>query len=50
MTLDGGPTNTMPAFSHAAANDAFSDRKPYPGWTASAPLVRTASRMRVADR
>ena len=28
MTSDGGPTNTRPAASHAAANAAFSERKP----------------------
>ena len=28
MTVDGGPTNTSPACSHAAANAAFSERNP----------------------
>jgi hypothetical protein len=27
-TPEGGPTNTIPAFSQAAANEAFSERKP----------------------
>lgn len=30
----GGPTNTLPSFSHKSANSVFSDRKPYPGWIA----------------
>ena len=29
--------NTMPAAAQARASRAFSDRNPYPGWTASAP-------------
>ena len=35
--LLGGPINWMPASSHACANAAFSDKKPYPGWIASTP-------------
>src|ERR671911_108885 len=34
----GGPTQTRSASSTARAKFAFSERKPYPGWTASAPL------------
>jgi hypothetical protein len=34
----GGPTNTIPAAAQARANSAFSDKNPYPGWIASAPL------------
>jgi len=34
--------NTSPESTHARANAAFSARKPYPGWTASAPLTRAA--------
>ena len=33
----GGPMKVILASSSAAANAAFSARKPYPGWTASAP-------------
>src|ERR1700733_4924133 len=33
----GGPMNTMPADSHAAAKPEFSLKKPYPGWMAWAP-------------
>ena len=28
IALAGGPTKVMPAFAHASANSAFSDRKP----------------------
>ena len=38
-----GPMNVIPATSHFRANPAFSDRKPYPGWTASAPHFRAVS-------
>ena len=37
--LTPGPTNTMPAASHARARSAFSERNPYPGWIASAPCA-----------
>ena len=40
---DGGPMKTTPSASNASANFRFSDRKPYPGWTASAPVWRIAS-------
>ena len=39
----GGPMKVIPASSSAAANPAFSARKPYPGCTASAPDRLTAS-------
>ena len=32
------PMKVIPAASQALAKSAFSDRKPYPGWTASAPV------------
>jgi hypothetical protein len=32
-----GPIQVSPASMTARAKSAFSDRKPYPGWTASAP-------------
>lgn len=31
---DGGPIKMMPSCLHSSANSVFSDRKPYPGWTA----------------
>jgi hypothetical protein len=40
-----GPTQTRPSSRQAAANEAFSARKPYPGWTASAPVFRAAARI-----
>ena len=39
----GGPTQVSPASDTAAANCAFSDRKPYPGCTASAPARSAAA-------
>ena len=33
----------MLAFAHASANDAFSERNPYPGWMASAFVRRAAA-------
>lgn len=41
---------TRPASAHARANAAFSARKPYPGWTACAPVRAAASSSRSADR
>ena len=38
-TSGRGPTNVIPASAHARANCAFSDRNPYPGWTASTPTL-----------
>ena len=46
----GGPMNTRPALAHARAKPAFSAKKPYPGWTASAPVERATSRMASAFR
>ncbi len=40
----GGPMKVMPASTQACARSGFSERKPYPGYTASAPLS-TAARM-----
>ena len=45
-----GPTQVRPAASTARAKSAFSERNPYPGWTASAPERRAASRSRSARR
>ena len=49
-TSGGGPTNTAPAAATARANAGFSDRNPYPGCTARAPVRRTASTMASAFR
>ena len=40
-----GPIKRIPACSSACANSAFSDRKPKPGCTASAPVCLQASMM-----
>ena len=40
-----GPMKVTPARSQASAKSPFSARKPYPGWMASAPLVRATSRI-----
>ena len=42
MAAGGGPIQVRPASMTARANAAFSARKPYPGWTASAPDRRDA--------
>ena len=34
IALDGGPTKITPSSSHRFANSGFSERNPYPGWTA----------------
>ena len=34
----GGPINVIPFSFNLVANSAFSERKPYPGWTAWAPV------------
>ena len=38
-----GPIQVRPASMTAVAKPAFSERNPYPGWTASAPANRAAS-------
>ena len=43
IAAGGGPIQTRPASSTARANVAFSARKPYPGWTASAPAFSAVS-------
>jgi len=45
MTSGDGPTNVMPFSAHTRANSGFSDRKPYPGWTASHPVIWAAPMM-----
>ncbi len=37
IACGGGPIQVSPASITAWANSAFSDKNPYPGWTASAP-------------
>ena len=37
IASDGGPMNVTPFSIICSANSAFSEKKPYPGWTASAP-------------
>ncbi len=46
----GGPMKTSPASSQARAKPAFSARKPYPGWTAWAPVRAAASSSRSTHR
>ena len=43
MACGFGPMKVMPSASSRRANTGFSDRKPKPGCTASAPDWRTAS-------
>src|SRR6266540_1514221 len=39
-----GPMNLIPIRVTISANSAFSERKPYPGWIASAPVTSAAER------
>jgi hypothetical protein len=41
-----GPMKAMLLAAHVSANSAFSARKPYPGWMASAPVISAAAMMR----
>ncbi len=50
IAAGGGPTQQAPAAVTARAKAAFSAKKPYPGWTASAPLRATASSSRSTER
>ena len=43
IALGGGPMKVMPALASAFAKLSRSDRKPYPGCTASAPVALHAS-------
>jgi len=45
MCSGEGPMKTMPCSSTMAAKSAFSDRKPTPGWMASAPVMVAAERI-----
>ena len=46
----GGPTKVIRAASRARASSAFSERKPYPGWTASAPVRLAAPTILSTER
>jgi hypothetical protein len=37
-----GPMKVRPSFSTTSAKAGFSDKKPYPGWMASAPVISAA--------
>ena len=50
ITSGVGPTQARPASVTARAKAAFSDRNPYPGWTASAPAARAAATMASPSR
>jgi hypothetical protein len=41
----GGPIHVTPSAMMARAKSVFSEKKPYPGWTASAPDWRMTSRI-----
>ena len=41
-----GPMNAMLEAAQVSANSAFSARKPYPGWIASAPVISAAAMIR----
>ena len=41
-----GPMKVMFDAAQVSANSAFSARKPYPGWIASAPVISAAAMMR----
>mmetsp|Transcript_24573 Transcript_24573/g.79035 ORF Transcript_24573/g.79035 Transcript_24573/m.79035 type:complete len:229 (+) Transcript_24573:1072-1758(+) len=43
MALAFGPMKATPSSSSASAKSWFSDRKPYPGWTACEPVWRMTS-------
>ncbi len=45
-----GPTKVMPASAHAAASSGFSERNPYPGYTASAPACLATRMISLTDR
>ena len=50
MASAPGPMKVIPASAQARANSWFSLRKPYPGWIASAPVLRAAAMMASARR
>ena len=50
IAATGGPTKTIPFAAQARASVGFSDRNPYPGWIASAPVARAAAMTRSTSR
>ncbi len=50
MAAAGGPTQTKPAPVTTREKSPDSDRKPYPGWMASAPEREAASRINAERR
>lgn len=50
IALDGGPINIISLFWQASANSKFSDKKPYPGWTAWEPDFFATSKILSAHR
>ena len=44
MADAGGPMNMIPSFEQSSANSTFSDKKPYPGCMAWAPVLNAASK------
>jgi len=40
-----GPIKVIPEVRQASANWGFSERKPYPGWIASASVISAAERI-----
>ena len=49
-TAAGGPMKVRPWARTASAKASSSERKPYPGWTASQPVIRAAEIRAGADR
>jgi hypothetical protein len=45
ITAGGGPTKVNPSAAQISAKSGSSERKPYPGWMASAPVRSAASTM-----
>ena len=45
-----GPIQVRPTSPRISAKCAFSARKPYPGWTASAPVISAAATIEVMFR
>ncbi len=46
----GGPMKVTPSAVMARANSVFSEKKPYPGWTPSAPHRLMTSRILAVSR
>jgi hypothetical protein len=50
MCSERGPMNSIPWSAQISTNVAFSERKPYPGWMASAPREMAAAMMLGIER